>query len=72
MKWRSIETAPTNGKAVLAVWGDENDGYAGHMVVWFWNGEWTCVDNPKQKFVAPAFWMPLPRPPQVRSALRSK
>jgi hypothetical protein len=64
MEWQPIETAPRDGDAILAIWcNKDGKDCGGHMVVWFWCNEWTCVDNPQTKFVEPSFWMPLPAPP---------
>lgn len=61
--WRKIETAPKDGKAVLA-W---RAGWTPISTYWSKNWErWQadCCNRP----VAPTHWMPLPEPPEAESS----
>ena len=62
MKWRPIESAPTDGRAVLVAEGaaaGEAKFHEGHG--WWWAGNDPTDAWGRQ--VYPTHWMPLPEPP---------
>lgn len=73
--WRSMESAPKDGKYLLirhgdwvpdiAGWRDERPARPGVMAV---PPGWFTVAGPRSRILEPTHWMPLPAAPEVRNA----
>ena len=63
-EWRTIKTAPRDGTAILAFWGnDTRCDYRSFGVTLFEEFEWRNPDNTDDTYGEPTHWMPLPPPP---------
>ena len=76
--WQPIESAPKDGRCVLAYWNWKDDDVDEHFIsIAYWNGsEWEDVhngiyeygkweENGSESFVHDiTHWMPLPEPPK--------
>lgn len=59
-EWQPIETAPKDGEIVLGYWHN-GEMHTGQMRKGEWLPAW---DNQDHDWNIPAYWMPLPEPPQ--------
>ena len=73
--WRPIETAPRDGRTVLAYFPAQ----AGHaarqdVIAVYWTGwgggRWETAWSGAKLNAKPSHWMPLPDPPQMRDPAR--
>lgn len=60
--WRSIDSAPKDGTAVLAHFGGDRHGVI-HWTGWG-GGTWRCHFTGHNISSEPTHWMPLPAPPE--------
>ena len=59
MTWQPIETAPKDGRFILA-WSDYDCTFIG-----IFNGTWWIDDH--DNICRPTHWMPLPAPPEINA-----
>lgn len=69
-KWMDIETAPTDGTAVLCFWpgfDPSNADGRNFGVAMFADGEWRSPDaqDDDEAYSWPTHWQPLPAPPEA-------
>jgi hypothetical protein len=61
MEWQPIETAPKDGRLILAA---HDETYQGGVVVISWRHEYNAWADYDCDFWKPSHWMPLPEPPK--------
>lgn len=68
MIWQPIETAPKDGKPILAFWPsmDDWDGVTNEYEcrTWWSGGAWHTPFEFSDQHQCPTHWMPLPEPPK--------
>ena len=67
MEWQPIETAPKDGRQILATWKQTWDDLCPHIEVCERGayGSWLYTYDGDAPCAPPSHWMPLPEPPQV-------
>jgi hypothetical protein len=69
MDWQPIETAPKDGRWMLAAWHIPKDdfGYCVSVVRYAGNSDWRekLGDGADDPVCLPTHWMPLPAPPEA-------
>ncbi|KAA5921329.1 DUF551 domain-containing protein [Achromobacter xylosoxidans] len=66
-KWKTMESAPWDGTAVLAFWPPTRGSKVterSYGVTKYRNGGWVNVDDCGESYSEPTHWMPLPAPPK--------
>jgi hypothetical protein len=64
MNWQPIETAPKDGRRIIAWFGANSEKYA-ESVYWLPEGGcWVWSQDGDSPRTPPTHWMPLPEPPK--------
>lgn len=69
MEWQPIETAPRDGRTIVAIKNDR--GHRGYTFI-FWDGDdgwvgYTAEDEKRLVKHQPTHWIPLPEPPDLEN-----